>query len=574
MARSLFAAALAAAALATLPAPSDARTLSGSYLAAKAAAERNDHREAATRYAQALTRDPSNMGLRDRALTFALLVGDLGAAAAIAAPLAEADPSHRLAALALLAEEMRKGDHDAALARLDADAQDSVNRLVADLIRGWAHVGRGDAEAMEAAFESLAADPVGRVFARYHQGLARAALGDDAAAAEALQAAMDAGGSREGRPALALAGALERLGQVEAARDVYEAALASGRRAPLMEDALAQMQDDAPAPPLVRSAAAGAAETFLSIGGALSDQNALVSLLYARVASALRPELHDARLLIGNVLLERDNPEAAARVFGSVPRRSPLFASAEIGRADALQDLDRIDEAIAALRNVARAEADDLAAQLSLAGALRRAERWEESIDVYDEAVALIEPVENRHWGVFYERGIANERAGRWDDAETDFFKALELRPDQPHVLNYLGYSWVEQRRNFDEAQTMIEKAVEQEPENGYIADSLGWVLYRVGKFEEAVPILERATELEPTDPIINDHLGDAFWMVGRRLEARFQWRRALSFDPEQDEAERIRRKLDVGLDAVLAEEEAAAAAEAVTDDDPAVDDG
>ena len=172
-----------------------------------------------------MTRDPSNLGLRDRALTFALLPGDLRGAAAVAEPLAQADPSHRLSALALLAEDMRQGAHDGALARLDADEQDSVNRLVADLIRGWAHVGRGDAEAMEAAFEALAADPVGRVFAQYHLGLARSAMGDDAGAVEALQTSIEGGGSRDGRPALALAGALERLGRADEAMNALRLAV-------------------------------------------------------------------------------------------------------------------------------------------------------------------------------------------------------------------------------------------------------------------------------------------------------------------------------------------------------------
>lgn len=156
----------------------------------------------------------------------------------------------------------------------------------------------------------------------------------------------------------------------------------------------------------------------------------------------------------------------------------------------------------------------------------------------------------------------------QWDGAEADFRRALELNPDQPLVLNYLGYSLVELRRNFEEAQAMIEKAVEQRPEDGYITDSLGWVLYRIGKYEEAVPHLERAVELVPIDPIINDHLGDVFWKVGRKLEAEFQWRRALSFDPDPEEAERIRRKLDVGLDIVLEEEAADASVGATAQDD------
>jgi Flp pilus assembly protein TadD len=171
--------------------------------------------------------------------------------------------------------------------------------------------------------------------------------------------------------------------------------------------------------------------------------------------------------------------------------------------------------------------------------------------------VALLATPEQRHWPLFYQRGIAYERSKQWDKAEADFLKALELEADQPLVLNYLGYSWVEMGRNLDRAQAMIEKAVEQRPEDGYIVDSLGWVLYRLGNFPGAVEHLERAVELRPVDPVINDHFGDALWMVGRKTEAQFQWKRSLSFKPEEKDAERIRQKLAKGLDAVLAEEAA-----------------
>ncbi|MEM6741720.1 MAG: hypothetical protein AAF646_16545, partial [Pseudomonadota bacterium] len=135
---------------------------------------------------------------------------------------------------------------------------------------------------------------------------------------------------------------------------------------------------------------------------------------------------------------------------------------------------------------------------------------------------------------------------------------ALELNPGQPSVLNYLGYSFVEMRTNLEEAMQMIREAVAARPDSGHIVDSLGWGLYRLGEYEEAVVHMERAAELLPVDPIINDHLGDVYWAVGRKVEAQFQWHRALSFDPEPEDAERIRRKLEVGLDLVLEEEGAA----------------
>ena len=189
---------------------------------------------------------------------------------------------------------------------------------------------------------------------------------------------------------------------------------------------------------------------------------------------------------------------------------------------------------------------------------MRRDEQYAEAAVAYDGALALIPDPESHHWPLFYQRGISYERSKQWDKAEADFRKALDLQPDQPLVLNYLGYSWVEMRKNLAEAQAMIEKAVEQRPEDGYIVDSLGWVLYRLGDFPGAVKHLERAVELRPVDPVINDHFGDALWQVGRRIEARFQWKRALSFEPEDKDAIRIRKKLAQGLDKVMAEEAAA----------------
>ena len=172
----------------------------------------------------------------------------------------------------------------------------------------------------------------------------------------------------------------------------------------------------------------------------------------------------------------------------------------------------------------------------------------EEAVKAYDEAVKRIGALERRHWSLLYTRGIALERSKQWPRAEADFLAALEFEPEQPYVLNYLGYSWVDQGINLERAQKMIERAVELRPNDGYVVDSLGWVLYRLGKFAGAVRELERAVELRPEDPIINDHLGDAYWRVGRRQEARFQWRRSLSLEPEDDLLAVLRDKIKAGL--------------------------
>ena len=124
----------------------------------------------------------------------------------------------------------------------------------------------------------------------------------------------------------------------------------------------------------------------------------------------------------------------------------------------------------------------------------------------------------------------------------------MQLFPDQPDVLNYLGYSWIDQGINLDEGLAMVRKAVELRPNSGFIIDSLGWAYYRLGRFEEAAEELQKALELMPSDPVINDHLGDAYWQIGRKLEAVFQWKHALAGEPAAEDKVKIEQKLQVGL--------------------------
>ncbi|MEX2519684.1 MAG: tetratricopeptide repeat protein, partial [Paracoccaceae bacterium] len=308
--------------------------------------------------------------------------------------------------------------------------------------------------------------------------------------------------------------------------------------------------------------AEGAAETLFGLAAALGrDGDDRLSLVYARLASWLRPDLEDATLLTAEILDAGGQDAAAVKAYESIPPDSPLARSAEIGRAEALFRMDRTDEAAEALKALARREPNAIDAQIALGDLMRRTERFREAAVAYDAAVQLMDAAGRPNWALYYQRGIAHERSGAWEDAEADFFKALEMQPDQPLVLNYLGYSWLEKGLNIDRAMEMIRKAVEQRPDDGYIVDSLGWGLYLLQQYQESVTELEQAVELLPVDPVINDHFGDALWQVGRRLEAEFQWRRALSFDPTEKDRARIRAKLDVGLDQVLLNEGPTAAA-------------
>jgi tetratricopeptide (TPR) repeat protein len=225
-----------------------------------------------------------------------------------------------------------------------------------------------------------------------------------------------------------------------------------------------------------------------------------------------------------------------------------LRATTEVRVALLLDAIGKSDEAITALREIVAKNPDNVDALSALADVLRTHKKFDESAEAYSRVLALTGPTEKSRWAVYYFRGVDYERAKQWDKAEADLQKALELYPEQPLVLNYLGYSWVDQGLHLDEAFKMLRRAVELQPEDGYIVDSLGWAHYKLGHYDESVKLLERAVELKPGDPVINDHLGDAYWQVGRKLDAKFQWNHARDLNPDPDDLPKILSKIEKGM--------------------------
>jgi tetratricopeptide (TPR) repeat protein len=552
--------ALAASLALGAPGGAAAQGLAGPYLSALQADIRNDYAAAADFYARALTLDPGNVALMQNLVTALVAAGDVEEAFGVAGNLEEAMPGNQVSATTLLAEALREGDFDAAAAHLESQGL-TLNPLLGALVSGWIEVGREDFDAAQAHFDALDANDALEAFGQYHKALALALLGDFISAEAIFAGDEETGRLHPERDALlahievlaqidreaeALALIDETLaeGFVDLALLDLREALASGRETPFSR---------------ITRPADGAAQAFLTLAGALNTENTdRFALLYARLAGHIRPDLAAAHLLVAEVLERHGQYDLATEALAAVPEDSVWFVTAEQHRARTMRAAGDVEGGIAVLEALAARHPEAMEAHSALGDALRAAERFEEAAAAYGEAIALIDTPQQVHWPIFYARAIAYERAGFWAPAEADFRKALELEPDQPLVLNYLGYSLVEQRRNLEEALDMIERAVAGQPDDGYITDSLGWVLYRLGRFEEALPHMLRAVELLPSDPIINDHLGDVLWKVGREREARFQWRRALSFGPGDDlDMDRIRRKLDVGLDQVLAEERA-----------------
>lgn len=555
---------LTALALATVlgsPLRADDKVDSGAYLAGRIAESENDFRAAAGWYGKAIIADAGNPTLLDGAMLAEIGVGDVTLAidAARKRKAIEGEPS-QLAELVLLADEANREDYTAIQSA--AAAGRDVGNLANQLVLAWAKVGEGKMSEALAAFDAVTKTKGFEAFGYFHKALALASVGDFEGADNILSGKAAGPITVMRRGVFAHAQILSQLERNADAIALLDRSFGTSPD-PIVDSVRQRLQAGEPIPfDTVRTARDGIAEVFYSISTALNGEaDPVYTLLHLRIAGFLRPDHSDALLLTADVLQRLGQYDLATETYTTFPPENPAYVTAEIGRARALRSQGKADAAIEALQALSRTHGDLVGVQFALADILRAEERFDEAEVAYTAAIELTKAAKTEDWVLYFYRGICNEQSKDWALAEADFRRALELNPTQPQVLNYLGYGLVDRGEKLEEALGMIRKAVAADPEQGYIIDSLAWAFFKLGRYAEALEPMERASLLEPVDPIVTDHLGDVYWMNGRKLEARFQWRRALSFEPIETDRARIQRKLEIGLDGVMAEESAGKAA-------------
>ena len=524
----------------------------GSYLAGGLAQQEHAYGPAAEYLERALKQDPDNVDLLRRAFLLRLSEGDGARAGALASRLTGVDPHAGLASIVLLVEQAKAGDDAAAASAADRLPSDGLLRFSAPLITAWTKAGQHDQKAALAALDQYDRMRGFEQLKEFHLALIDDYLGDVDGATQAYTKILGGTERLNWRTADVGGRFLERHGRSAEAKALYERFLRDNADSrDLVQPSLARVEAGRVPPATVASLKDGLAEALFDLASVLNQRDTEdLALIYARLTLELSPKYVLAQLLIAEISESQQQLPEALEVYRSIDPSSPFSWSARLHAAEVLDELDRTDEAVGELKQMAAERTSSAQPLIELGDILRGRNRFPDSVTAYQGAVARVEPAEARYWSLFYSLGISLERSGQWPQAEADFLRALELQKDQPLVLNYLGYSWVEKREHLDKALKMIERAVELRPNDGYIVDSLGWAHFQLGDYPKATEYLERAIELLPEDPTINDHLGDAYWRSGRTAEARYQWQRALQFQPEADEVKTIDAKLDKGLSA------------------------
>lgn len=523
-------------------------TQAGSYLAARLAARLNDFPSAAAFYEETLGTDPENGVLLERSFMLRMASGEFEDARLLAEDMQALKLRNFLASLLQSLDLARDGSFREAAQKLENDGGGPLADLTVSVSRAWFDLGAGDLKKALADIDSLKGPEWFDVFKANHAALMAQQAGRMDIALTRIKQAYDAdrGALKVADTYAILLAASGKKKEALAVLDEYDQ-LIPGH--PILVNTRKKIESGEKFGPIVPDPLSGIAELLSGLGSAIGNDGAEeLGAAFLNLSLDLNANADFAALALGGLYNRLNAPDRAIAALERVPETSPLKRDAEIQIGLNYNALDKVDESRKHLEAIIAKDPSDLEAIISLGNVLRSREMFAEAEVVYTKGIDTVGKPQPEHWGLYYNRGICRERLKKWNEAEVDLRTALELYPDQPQVLNYLGYSLVDQGMKLDEALQMIENAVRLRPSDGYIVDSLGWAYYKLGRYEEATRELERAVDLRPADPVINDHLGDAYWRVGRKLEARFQWNHARDLNPTPEDLKKILEKIEQGL--------------------------
>ena len=529
--------------------------LSGSFLASRIAIRDNDDEAALKFLERAIELDPENANVKQDLFISLVTNGRVDEAAELARSSEVINQNNNLARIVSATEALRKRSWNNVTSALDGIKGSDLDAMLSEATASWALFGEGDVDAALERLGKLEGPDWIIVMRDYHSGLIAAAGGQNELAIEKFQNVLDQRSvisvltETYIRAVEAQIRVYSKIEDPDSARQGFKYGISIIPNHPPFMNIDAALAEGKILNPLITSPQEGVSELFFNIATAIKrDGGSAFAKSYLQLADYLNPDSDVIDVALAELYLQEGKFEKSNLYYEQIAETSPFHRLSQLELANNLARLDKTEEAVASLKALIDENPKDLTGYLTLGRLYAHDMRYREAADVYDGAVNYLDGIKTNHWNLFFRRGIAYERLREWEKAEPNFNQALELAPNQPEVLNYLGYSWIDQGINLDKGMELIRKAVDLRPRAGFIVDSLGWAHYRLGQYEDAVRELEKAVTIMPQDPTINDHLGDAYWQVGRKLEATFQWKIALTGKPEIENPDEVKRKLREGL--------------------------
>jgi tetratricopeptide (TPR) repeat protein len=524
-------------------------TLAGDFLDSHFAQSQYDWGLANDYLAPVLAQEPGNAELLKRSMILAVGSGDMSRASERAQDVLKVEPKNGLALLVLSVDALANDRMADAEKDLNMMPEGDLTSFVKPLILGWIKAGQGQLDIH--GFNDT-------TIHLYHGAAMALMLGKVDEARDLTRKMIETGGL--GTYDAERAGdLLAAEGQRDDALTIYKSVAAQTGGSAVLNAKIAALEKndgsikDMLTPLKIKTPQQGAALAMYDMAFVLYQEDSDTSAkIFAQMALVLNPQMIDGQILMGDILARNGQAAEAIKYFEAIPKDNLEYAESQRHAADLLAASGHGDEARSLLRRMYDGTGD-VDALIRIGDLYRQDEQYQEALDSYNEVAKRFNgPVPGRYWYLLYARGMTYERLNQWPKAEDDLKAAIAAQPDNPYLLNYLGYGWADRGVHMDEALDMVQKAATLKPNDGYITDSLGWTYYKMGRYDDAVTQLERGVELLPYDPTVNDHLGDAYWRVGRQDEARYQWQRAANnAGPEDGDLKKdIEKKLKDGLPA------------------------
>ena len=522
----------------------------GTYLSANTAKFSSDYLAASKFYKSLLRKDPINIDYAIDALIFSVASGQVIEAIEIARHSQSKGLDSPLFGLVLMIDSLKNK-------RLD-EARNLLSKYKNDLpdVAFWIFSGWANSEAKKnqppLEFSQVGQNAKSIGLDKYNQALYYSSLGDWQKAASFL---MDSGyllANLNRDILLTQADILYLSGQKDSAIALLRKGLGfySIRQLPILDKIEEYTSSETSLVTQKDYFNFAIAQTLVMLNSGEENSISLGSIFYYQLANHISQSNTFIKMTLVPSLFELGQYSIAREIISSISVDDPTYVEAQILLAEGLDKLGDTKTAIDTLLRIENENKNNYFSHVALGDLYRSQGEYSLALEQYNLALETLGDTRDPStWVTHFFRGICYQELDSWENARSDYLRALELSPDQPEVLNYLGYSLIERKERLEQALGMIEKAIEKNPQSGYIVDSLAWGLYKLGRYQEALRPMQKAFELLPFDPIINDHFGDILWNNGRKNTAKLFWKRSLSFNPEADEISKIKKKIEYGLD-------------------------